>query len=558
MNISATTKEREPTEFRQVNGSGYSPAAGHLEWIIPLGVFVGCVAYLCIPLRYSTLEPDEGIVLQGAERVLHGQVPYRDFFSFYTPGSFYFLALWLRIFGDCFAVARASIAIVGAICSVLTYLLARRVCTVGMSVFVAVLATIAGTGFRFLVLHNWYSTLLSCLALYTALRFLENGKALWAFGCAWCASLTFLFEQSKGAGVCLGLALGAVILHFSGRMTRLKKAPISAIALGFAGPLLLAFAYFSAHHATGIMVRSWIWPLNHYTQANHVPYGFQNWTDNARAAIFQSGPLWTRAVKVLAISPNLVIPVLPLIAVGLLLYLVMRVWRRQTLSPSAEYYILVCSTLSGLLASVVITRADILHFIYLAPFLYVVLAWILGSPDLGSRWLRVLRPYLSLYVTIAFGLLGMAILLQATGARNRIETRRGVITTGGKDSVLEYLQSHVEAESHFLVYPYLPLYNYLTATRSPSGYDYFQPGMNTREQALEIVASLESQPAEAVLVEPWFAEKIANSWPGTPLNAIADDPVGDYISRNYRVCRLLSSSDGWRFQYMVRKDGECP
>src|SRR5205085_400111 len=115
-----------------------------------------------------------------------------------------------------------------------------------------------------------------------------------------------------------------------------------------------------------------------------------------------------------------------------------------------------------------------------------------------------------------------------TGSRNRIETRRGVITAGRKESVIEYIQSHVDPESKFLVYPYLPLYNYLTATRSPSGYDYFQPGMNTREQSLQIVASLESQPAKPVLFEPWFAEKIANSWPGTPLKAIADDPVVDY------------------------------
>jgi hypothetical protein len=555
MNSSATL--RDPARVGLDEAKRSTPV-NRLERAVPLMVFFACLAYLFIPLRFSSLEPDEGIVLQGAERVLHGQVPYLDFFSFYTPGSFYFLALWLRIFGDSFAVARASIAFAGAICSVVTYLLARRVCTVGMAVFVSVLATIAGSGFRFLVLHNWYSTLLSCLAVYAALRFLENGKAVWAFLCAWCASLTFLFEQSKGAGICVGLALGVAILHFSGRMPRLNKAHINAIALGFAGPLLLTFAYFSAHNATGIMVRCWIWPLNHYTQANHVPYGFQNWTDNARAAIFHSGPLWTRVVKFLAVSPNLVIPVLPLIALGLLLYLVTQVWRGKTLSPRAEYYILVCSTLSGLLASVVITRADILHFVYLAPFLYVVLAWILGGSDLGSRWLHVLRPYLSLYVAIAFGLLGMAILLQATGARNRIETRRGVITTGGKDSVLEYVQSHVEAENHFLVYPYLPLYNYLTATLSPSGYDYFQPGMNTRKQSLQIVASLESPPAKAVLFEPWFAEKIANSWPGTPLGAIADDPVGDYISRNYRVCQLLSSSDGWRFQYMVRKDDKCP
>ena len=85
--------------------------------------------------------------------------------------------------------------------TMLTYLLARHVCSVRMALFAAVLATIAGTGFRFLVLHNWYSTLLSCLALYTALRFLEDSKAVWAFICAWCASLTFLFEQSKGAEI---------------------------------------------------------------------------------------------------------------------------------------------------------------------------------------------------------------------------------------------------------------------------------------------------------------------------------------------------------------------
>ena len=132
-----------------------------------------------------------------------------------------------------------------------------------------------------------------------------------------------------------------------------------------------------------------------------------------------------------------------------------------------------------------------------------------------------------------------------------------MITTWGKDTAVEYIQNHMTPESEILVYPYLPLYNYLTATHSPSRYDYFQPGMNTRQQALEIVASLESQHSRAVLFEPWFAEKIANSWPGTPLSAIADDPVADYIVRNYRVCQMLSSPDGWRFHYMVRKEDAC-
>jgi hypothetical protein len=43
------------------------------------------------------MDPDEGIILQGAERILRGQVPYRDFFSFFTPGSYYLLALLFKI-----------------------------------------------------------------------------------------------------------------------------------------------------------------------------------------------------------------------------------------------------------------------------------------------------------------------------------------------------------------------------------------------------------------------------------------------------------------------------
>src|SRR5207253_10580217 len=69
--------------------------------------------------------------------------------------------------------------------------------------------------------------------------------------------------------------------------------------------------------------------------------------------------------------------------------------------------------------------------------------------------------------------------------RSRIETRRGTIATTAKDSVIEYVQAHVAPGQEMLVYPYLPLYNYLTATRSPSAYDYFQPGMNTNPQADE-------------------------------------------------------------------------
>ena len=43
---------------------------------------------------------DEGLIVQGAERILHGQRPYVDFTSGYPPGQFYTIALVFRVFGS--------------------------------------------------------------------------------------------------------------------------------------------------------------------------------------------------------------------------------------------------------------------------------------------------------------------------------------------------------------------------------------------------------------------------------------------------------------------------
>ena len=137
-------------------------------------------------------------------------------------------------------------------------------------------------------------------------------------------------------------------------------------------------------------------------------------------------------------------------------------------------------------------------------------------------------------------------------------TRRGAVTTGRKDTVIDYVQAHVPAGETIFVYPYLPLYYYLTGTFSPGRYDYFQPGMHTREQADEIVRELATRRLGVVLFERNFSDKVSHSWPGTPLTAIIEDPVADYIARNYRPCRVLTSPAEWQFLFMVRKGLGCP
>jgi 4-amino-4-deoxy-L-arabinose transferase-like glycosyltransferase len=539
------------------------------------------------------MEPDEGIILQAAQRVLNGEVAYRDFFSFYTPGSFYFLAAIFKIFGSSILVARTALAATGAALSVLTYLIARRACTRTWALVTAGLVTLTSVAFRFLVLHNWDSTLWASLAVYSALRWQETATRRWAAAMGTFCAVTVLFEQSKGAGLLLGLLVGFLLVRVVsgssqghlvaspdpiaafagpvappalvpklGEASKLERSPCRtqwlAAAVGFALPVLFTLAWFASRHALDPMLADWVWPLHHYSQANRVPYGYQNWSESSRAATF-GGPSGIQTfLAILVVTPCFLVPVLPIVALGILANVSFRSLRQGINDEKTAYYILVTSSLAGLLVSVVTVRADILHIMYLAPLFYLVLAWILDGRDLRSGLFRALQPALRVCVLAVFGLLAAVLLIRSIGTKINIATRRGTVSVPARDTVLDYTLAHVAPGSKVLIYPYLPLYYYLTDTYSPAPFDYIQPGMHTADQVAELQHSLASDRTRIVIFEYPFYEKIANSWSNTPIEAIGRDPMVDYIESQYRACSVLHSAMGWRFLFMIRKDLACP
>lgn len=515
--------------------------------------------YLCLFRRFTAMEPDEGILLQGAQRILAGQVPYRDFFSFYTPGSYYELALVFRLFGSSLVVARTMLALTGAILSVIVYLLARRVCSQAFAMTIAAFATVSSLPYRFLVLHNWNSTLWACLALYCAVRFVEHPGWKWAFALGSLASIVLVFEQSSGAGLGLGMITGFLAVR---RVQRHRfwfgRREILALIFGLAWPLVVTGGYFAAQHATSAMVSDWLWPLGHYSAANRVSYGYQNWSDDTRHELFGTGSLPVRAIKLFTISPCLWIPALPLVVAGLFIYWIVRSWREPPSDESTAYYLILAAGYDGLTLSTVVVRPDIIHFMYLQPLNCLVLAWLLGGRNLPGRLLPKIRRPVTAYVLAALAMFSLAALLGVLGTQEQIVTRRGVVTTHGKDTVIDYVQARVPAGETIVVYPYLPFYYYSTATFAPGRYDYFQPGMHTAEQASEMISEMAAGRVSGVLLEIGFAGKISHSWPDTPLAAVVKDPVADYILHNYRACQPLTSPTNWRFVFMVHKDSSCP
>jgi hypothetical protein len=195
---------------------------------------------------------------------------------------------------------------------------------------------------------------------------------------------------------------------------------------------------------------------------------------------------------------------------------------------------------------------------YLMPLFALVLGWMIDGRDIPGRLFRQVRPLFIAYVLAAFLMFAAPTLLRTLNAPDQIQTRRGVVRVPARDTVVESVQAQVAAGEKILVYPYLPLYYYLTDTASPTRYEYFQPGMHTPQQAQEMLAEISAARVPVVLFDGSFWAKIPTSWPGTPLSAIVRDPITDYIQREYRMCKILNSPDDWKFLFMVRKDLACP
>ena len=79
-------------------------------------------------MRLLLQTPPEGLLVYGAVRIVHGQVFARDFFEVVGPGTFYWLALFFKLFGVTFAATRICLFVTSLGTGLAMYFLSRRIC----------------------------------------------------------------------------------------------------------------------------------------------------------------------------------------------------------------------------------------------------------------------------------------------------------------------------------------------------------------------------------------------------------------------------------------------
>lgn len=205
-----------------------------------------------------------GVSTVGAERILRGDIPYRDFWTIYAPGEFYLLASLFRLFGTHLLVEVVAASMVCAIAACVLYHLTLHLVEkrwVGLACTAIFVAATYKTGY-FVSLGSYPSGILFVfVALFFAIRYYESKKwsALIVAGLS--TGAVILFKHDVGGYTAIAIVAGFIAYQLSMPQAirlgiRSLSLQITAYGLGIAAVVLFPLIYFTIS-AGGICCKIW-------------------------------------------------------------------------------------------------------------------------------------------------------------------------------------------------------------------------------------------------------------------------------------------------------------
>ncbi len=234
-----------------------------LLWQRP-GMFAGLNVY------------DEGIILFGASRVMRGELPYRDFWTQYSPGQYYFLAGLFSVVGKSVLAARWWDVLTRALLALAFAALAARAGGRSAAVPVWALSLIWLTYYGFFSYPIFQGLLFSVACLWAFLRSRDAGPraAAWsiAAGLSFGAAFAFRHDMAAYLGASLVAARGLEGLLARERFGEWLRSWVRFVA-GAAAIVFPVTAFFLAQvNPHELATQLLIFPLTEFPRVRDLPY----------------------------------------------------------------------------------------------------------------------------------------------------------------------------------------------------------------------------------------------------------------------------------------------
>lgn len=488
---------------------------GHLRRFVPYLVFVLCASLYFFPFMRLLLQAtNEGTFVEGAVRTVHGQILGRDFFEVMGPGTFYWLALFFKLFGVTFLASRICLFVTSLGTALSIYFLSRRVCRSYQYLpCVFVFATYFGARWP-TINHHIDSNCFALLAVVCMVRWYDSRRNWLLAAAGALTGATTLTLQPKGLLLLLAFLIWLVIEH---RRQSTSLTALAWVAGGCFGVVALMFGYFWSRGALGDLIyANVVWPSRNYGAVNSVHYAFRLREMFDHWIVPGHGINWTVGMASVLVIPFLVVAALPLFVVLL--------GAREGMKTIKMEIVLYWLAGSALWLSE-LHRKDEAHLVFGSPLLIVLCVFYL------QEWRSKASGMVLQALSIASVCLAGCTLLLALLTHSAI-TRAGRVNLSKPDPVLAAIYNRVPSGGELFIYPYSPMYYFLSNTNNPARYSFLVYNYYTTAQFEEVIQALEQHRVKYVLWDKHFQHDVLDVlFPNAHPKQLILEP---YLEAHYR------------------------
>ena len=455
---------------------------------------------------------DEGLYLDAAEHMLHGQKLYLDFFGNISPGVYWVQEAFFRVFGVTMLAGRLPVLLYFASECGMLYWLTARVATRGAALFAVFLFfTVQASDLSFLTAqHRWDSGAISLASICLAVHG-HFAKSQWPWAAAGALAVAAaVFTPTIGL-----VAVATVAWLLIARELRQHLLPF------LAGGAIVAVAVLGIMAGSGILtpfVEQMRWLSRNYSGVNVMAYGATIGGYHDLLAGPPNLDLLIRGLVVLSLALPAILPVINLAGWASVLIL------RPQAGSRAIVYLLFCSV--ALVASTY-PRPDLMHLAWVAAVPYALAAALfsLALP----RWAQTAG-----VLATMFGSTLLLLHLATTLSTVALDTPVGKIRISPEsaESVRDLLERVKPGDAAF-VYPYKPLLYFVTQTKNPTRYSYLQPGLMTDQDEQSALADLRRSPPQWVLYLRLTPEAFLRVFPNADRSRLGFQTLETWIGANY-------------------------
>ena len=481
---------------------------------------------------------DEGIVAQAARRIVQEEIPYRDFFCGITPGSFYWAAGFLAIFGKTFLALRLSVLATFILILLGATLVLRRLNIRGLLGYLMTLSFLAfACGYWFIASHHWVS--LACCLFSLALLIQPDeatekmGRSVILSGVA--AALAAFSMQHKGAVWIIAVSIALCVGQPNGNQwARLKKFWFGVLL----GSLPLVLFFISTVGMQQLVDQLIVFPLAQY----HKIEGHQSiplvkdlvLTWKTLSTSLPESAVYSDYLKYLIWLAGFLGRVIVHILPALGLFALISLWRRPGVSRG-NIALLTAFFVTLYLAALYRIHETTLFFA--APAAVIVIVAAMGSAysnnsTKGFGYQRVFSvagaAWIGLFAWISFGYFFMAFFLPTY----TVKMPAGLVTSQFQDEAQALQEvdrlmrlNRKEGEPIFC-YSYNPIFYFLLDADNPTPFDILVFPMNTQAQLDQAQVLLEKSRCR------WIVWDYTSLW----LNSF-----GQYLTKNFELKARFSN-----------------